>query len=145
MIVYDKKRCGEFAYERIASMRHTGFWNDYEAFGWEQNGELQAAVIFNLYSGADIAMHIAAVPGRTWLRREFLYAAFAYPFVQLNVRRISGYVPAKSVDVIEFDEHLGFKREGLMREALPDDDIVCLGMLRKECRFIRPQQLRKAA
>lgn len=145
MIVFDKHQCGQFAHDRIPTMRHIGPWNDYEAFGWEHKGELVAAVVFNLYSGADIAMHVAAIPGRQWLRREFLYAAFAYPFIQLNCRRISGYVPAKSVDVIAFDEHLGFEREGYMRHALPDDDVVCLGMLRENCRWLRPQTLRKAA
>jgi RimJ/RimL family protein N-acetyltransferase len=100
----------------------------------EEDGELLAVVVFNLYSGADIAMHIAAVPGRRWMTREFLRVAFRYPFVQLGCRRVSGFVPASNADAQRFDEHLGFRREGLMRHALPDDDIIVYGMLREEAR-----------
>jgi RimJ/RimL family protein N-acetyltransferase len=146
MIIFNQKeRCAAWAFDRIPAMRHVGIWKDFEALGWEKRGELQAAVIFNLYSGADIAMHVAAIPGGRWLTKEFLFAAFAYPFLQLGCRRVSGYVPSKCRDVIAFDEHLGFTYEGTMRDALPDDDIVCLGMLRADCRFIRKVELQKAA
>lgn len=142
MIVYDKERLGDWAIERIDAMKHVKSWGDFEAVGWEKNGELQAVVVFNYFSGCDIAMHIAAVPGKRWMTREFLSACFRYPFIQLGCRRVSGYVPSKLTHVIEFDKHLGFEYEGTLRHALPDDDLILLGMLRENCRYV---ELRKAA
>jgi RimJ/RimL family protein N-acetyltransferase len=132
VILNERDRCAEWARQRIPHVPSWGEWC--EAIGLEEDGELLAVVVFNLYSGADIAMHIAAVPGRRWMTREFLRVAFRYPFVQLGCRRVSGYVPASNADAQRFDEHLGFRREGLMRHALPDDDIIVYGMLREEAR-----------
>lgn len=131
IILDQRDRCAEWARARIPHVPSWGEWC--EAIGLEDDG-LLAVVVYNLYSGADIAMHIAAVPGRRWMTREFLRVAFRYPFVQLGCRRVSGYVPASNTDAQRFDEHLGFVREGLMRHALPDDDIIVYGMLREEAR-----------
>ena len=132
VILDQRDRCAEWARQRIPHVPSWGEWC--EAIGLEDDGELLAVVVYNLYSSADIAMHIAAVPGRRWMTREFLRVAFRYPFVQLKCRRVSGYVPASNADAQRFDEHLGFQREGLMRHALPDDDIIVYGMLREEAR-----------
>ncbi|WP_369674540.1 hypothetical protein, partial [Enterococcus faecium] len=56
------------------------------------------------------------------------------PFVQWNLRRVTGLVPAKNADALRFDLHLGFEREGYLKHALPDDDLIVLGMTRE--RFI---------
>lgn len=132
VILNERDRCAEWARQRIPHVPSWGEWC--ETIGLEDDGELLAVVVYNLYSGADIAMHIAAVPGRRWMTREFLRVAFRYPFVQLGCRRVSGFVPASNADAQRFDEHLGFRREGLMRHALPDDDIIVYGMLREEAR-----------
>jgi len=133
-VLDDKARCGAWALERIAHVPSWGEW--FEAIGLERDAELVAAVIFNLWSGADIAMHIAAVPGRRWMTREFLRAAFRYPFVQLECQRVTGYVPASNADALRFDRHLGFVEEGRMREALPNgEDVIVLGLLKRECRW----------
>ena len=145
MVFNQNERCGAWAMERIPAVRHFGGWGEFQAFGWEKNGELQAVVVFNYYSGADICMHVAAVPGKRWMTREFLRTVFAYPFLQLNCRRISGYIPAKAKDVIAFDSHIGFVFEGRKRAALPDDDLVVMGMLREECRFLPKVKERLAA
>ena len=50
-------------------------------------------------------------------------------------------VPAKNKAALRFDLHLGFKQEGIIRNALPDDDIILLGMLKSECIYL-PKQYR---
>jgi RimJ/RimL family protein N-acetyltransferase len=105
--------------------------------GLEEDGELIAGVVFNLYTGPSISMHVAAVPGKRWMTKEYLWRCFAYPFLQLKCRRITGLVRADNYDAQRFDEHLGFKREGVMREACDDGtDMIVYGMLRDECRFL---------
>ena len=105
--------------------------------GLEEDGELIAGVVFNLYTGAGISMHVAAVPGKRWMTREYLWRCFAYPFLQLKCNRITGLVRVDNIEAQKFDEHLGFKREGVLRRACTDGtDMIVYGMLREECRFL---------
>lgn len=134
-IVLDEPlRFGEWAKTRIPYVESWG--EGHQVIGLESDGEIQAACIYNCYSGADIAIHIAAVPGRRWLTRSYLRTCFIYPFIQLGVRRLTGYVPSRNADALRLDLHLGFKQEGVMRHALWDDDLIVLGMLRSECRWL---------
>lgn len=129
-----REALAQWALAQIRDMPGWGEW--YQAIGLMRGDEPQAVVVYNHYSGCDIAMHIAAVPGRRWMTREFLRAVFRYPFVQLNCRRVTGYVPAKNRDALRFDTHIGFREEGRMRHALPDDDVLVLGLLREDCRYL---------
>ena len=105
--------------------------------GLEEDGELIAGVVFNHYTGPSIMMHVAAEPGRRWLTKNFLWRCFAYPFLQLQCNRITGLVRVDNLEAQRFDEHLGFKREGLVRKACTDGtDMILYGMLREECRWL---------
>lgn len=130
---FDRERVGAWAAERIPYVTTWGDW--YQAIGLERDGELIAATVYNFYSGSSIAMSFAAVPGRRWLTRAYLATIFRYPFVQLGVRRVTGFIASRNTNSIRFAEHLGAKREGLMRDALPDDDLLVYGLLRSECRY----------
>lgn len=111
------------------------------AIGLEQDGELIAGVVFDLYTGPSISMHVAAIPGKRWMTKDFLWRCFAYPFLQLQCNRITGLVRADNLVAQKFDEHLGFKREGLLRKAAADGtDYVLYGMLREECRWLEIRQ-----
>jgi RimJ/RimL family protein N-acetyltransferase len=139
MITFDKERCAEFMRDRYGITKDQFIEGAFEAVGLERDGEIIAACIYNHFTGFDICMHIAAKPGSKWCTKSFLYSAFAYPFKQLGCLRVTGYVAAKDEKVIEFDKHLGFVFEGVKRCALPDDDLVILGMTRAECRFIEAE------
>lgn len=129
MIVFERERLGEWARARIPGIRSWGDW--YQAIGKEVNGKIVAAVIYNHYDFEhSIAMHVAAENG--WFSKDFMAAVFAYPFEQLGCERVTGYVAANKRRELRFFEALGFVREGLMRKGLPDDDLVILGLLRKD-------------
>jgi RimJ/RimL family protein N-acetyltransferase len=130
----DRERCGEWAIEHLDYV--TTWGTEYECLGLERDGELVAVVVYNFYTGNDIAMHIASDGSRRWLCKSFLHAGFHYPFVKLGVRRVTGYVPANNEIALKFDTHLGFRYEGTLRDALPDCDVHILGMLRRECRWL---------
>jgi len=105
--------------------------------GLEEDGELIAGVVFNMFTGGSISMHVAAVPGKRWMTKDYLWRCFAYPFLQLKCNRITGLVRTDNLEAQKFDEHLGFKREGLLRRACEDGtDMIVYGMLREECRFL---------
>lgn len=115
------------------------FRSDAKAFGVLRHGELRAVVVWDTFSEADCSMHVASVGDGHWLNRSVLIQAFGYPFIDLKLRRVTALIPTKKVAAIRFNEHLGFKLEGLCPEAMPDDDIQIRGMLRRECRFIPPE------
>lgn len=97
---------------------------------------LAAVVVYDTWGEADVCMHIASDGTGHWMTREALVKCFAFPFIQCKMRRVTGLVPSKNTRALQFDLKLGFKQEGLFRHAMPDDDIVALGMLREECRWI---------
>ena len=137
---------GEVVYENVDEMvvwasKIIGFQPrpDVTAIGWRESGSLRAVTLYDGFSECDCNIHIASDGSGNWLRRAFLIASFMHPFVQWRLRRVTGLVPAKNKDALLFDLHLGFKQEGYLHHALPDDDIVVLGMLRETCRYIPPE------
>ena len=137
-IIYDNpNRLIDWASVRLSM---TPF-SDVHAIGWERDGELRAVAMWDRFAECDCQMHIASDLSRTWLSRAFLKACFMHPFVQWRLQRVTGLVASRNADALRFDEHLGFKREGLIKHGLPDDDLVLLGMLREDCRWI-PQKFR---
>lgn len=134
MILWDARdRVGDWVRQRIPEIGPSwGEW--YQAIGLEDDGKLIAGVVYNLYSGADIAMHVAG-EGR-WLRREFTHAAFGYPFHQLKTRRVTSYTGSRNEKSIKLQMGLGFEYEGRMRHALPDDDVLIFGLLKEHCRYL---------
>lgn len=134
MILWDARdRVGEWVRQRIPEIGPSwGEW--YQAIGLEEEGKLIAGVVYNLYSGADIAMHVAG-EGR-WLRRQFTQAAFGYPFLQLKTRRVTSYTGSRNETSIRLQMGLGFEYEGRMRHALPDDDVLIFGLLKEHCRYL---------
>ena len=105
--------------------------------GVEQDGELIAGVVFEGYTGSSISIHVAALEGRLWLSKEFLFRVFAYPFLQLECNRVTGLVRVDNPKAQKLDEHLGFIREGVMRRGATDGtDYIIYGMLKEECRWL---------
>jgi hypothetical protein len=115
------------------------FKADARAFGVERDGTLCAVVVYDCFSECDCNMHVASDGSRTWLTRSVLRYAFGYPFIELKLRRVTALIPAKKLDVMQFNQNLGFRLEGHCPDAMPDDDIYIRGMTRKECRFIPPE------
>jgi RimJ/RimL family protein N-acetyltransferase len=137
LIYGDEGRLLPWAQERIG----VSFRADAYTIGLERSGRIAAVVVYDTFSEADCCMHIASDGTRAWMTKALLLAAFAYPFVQLGLRRVTGVVAARNHEALAFDEHLGFRREGLHPHGLRDDDLITLGMLRQDCRFI-PEEYR---
>ena len=99
----------------------------------DDNDEFLAATVFSAYTGTNIDMHIAARPKSCWLSRSFFHASFEFPFMVLEIPRVTGLVRAENLNAQRFVSRLGFKYEGRMRKAFPDGgDLVLYGLLREE-------------
>jgi RimJ/RimL family protein N-acetyltransferase len=131
-VVFDDQRISDL----VAKANDVDTFGEvFHSIGVEKDGEIIGGVVYNLASKTNICMHVASTE-TAWMTKQFLFFAFAYPFLQLNKRRVTGLVPAKNINAQKFDEKLGFKFEGIMRHGDTDDDLIIYGMLKEECRFI---------
>lgn len=117
------------------------FKPDAKAIGQMRNGLIAGVVVFDNFSPYDVNVHVASDGSKRWITKELVYEVFAYPFVQLGLNRITGLVAAKNEAALRFNLHFGLKVEGRCRNALPDDDLIILGMIREECPYI-PKEYR---
>lgn len=139
LIYGEDERVAAWAKQRIPE---ASAWNGfYRAIGLERKGKLIAAVVYTDYSTANLSTHIAG-EGH-WASKHFLVAAFAYPFLQLNVRRITAYIAASNAASIRFTEHLGFEFESTMPRALPNGDVAVYRMFKENCRYLPWVNLQK--
>ncbi|SMG01907.1 conserved phage protein [Burkholderia singularis] len=105
--------------------------------GLENDGDIVAGVLYQGHNGPNVLMHFACRGSRHLITRAFVCAAFMYPFQVLGCNRVTGLVRADNDGAQRLGEHLGFVREGVMREGAGDGtNFVLYGMLRRECRFL---------
>lgn len=108
-----------------------------QCIGLERDGELVAGVLFEGFNGNSIRMHVASDGTKKWMTREFLAVAFAYPFLQLKVKKILGLVDSMNENALSFDRALGFKTEHVIEDAGKTGSLVILSMSRDDCRWLR--------
>jgi RimJ/RimL family protein N-acetyltransferase len=99
--------------------------------GYERDGKIVQGVIFTDYTGPSIQIHIACAEGSAFFP-TFVAAVMDYPFVQLGCRRVTAFVAAKNLKSRILAEHFGGFLEGVMRDALDDDDLIVYGLLRRD-------------
>jgi RimJ/RimL family protein N-acetyltransferase len=112
------------------------FRRDAYCIGLEKQGELVAVVVFDDFTKAGCHMSVASDGSAHWLSRGYLAALFAYPFLQLKLRRVTALIAQKNERSRSFCEHIGFRQEGVCPHGLPDDDLIIMGMLAGECRYL---------
>lgn len=141
MFVFDAKRVGDWVTEKSG-----GTCTEIcTAIGYEKQGELVGAVMFDGYTGkkgaegGNIFMH-SRIDGR--VPREFYWMVFDYPFNQLKVKYVRGIVNVNNSAAIKFNEHVGFKREALLRDYFLNGDAIVYGITRDNCRFLGDKYVR---
>ena len=111
---------------------HITTFGDYTAIGIAEGNRLIAGVVYYNYHGHMIDASIAAADPR-WCSRRVLRALFSYPFRQLGVRRLQVSVAKRDKRGRRMLERVGFKFEGLRRQACHDGADACeFSMLRHE-------------
>jgi RimJ/RimL family protein N-acetyltransferase len=128
------QRVGDWVLARIPHETSWGDW--YHAIGYESDGEIVAAAVFTRYTGHDV--HIsAAIDGPLGpMAIECFRRAFRYAFDACKCRRVTAHIGANNAPSLALARKLGFKHEGTLRDALPDQDVLVMGLLRSECPFL---------
>jgi hypothetical protein len=125
-VIVTDERVAKFVGERCETIIYPPF----TAMGIERNGEITAGVVFNCYSGNDIAVTVAG----DRFNREFIAAVGRYVFEQIGCLRLS--ITTERPKVIEIAERLGAKIEGVKRNHFGEGrDATILGILREDWDF----------
>jgi RimJ/RimL family protein N-acetyltransferase len=125
----------------VARMTGETRYDGCSTIGLEKDGKIVAGVVYQGHNGPNVLMHFA-LEGAHVITPAFVCAVFMYPFQVLHCHRVTGLVRTDNTDAQTLDEHLGFVREGLMRQAAGDrSDFILYGMLQRECRFLRGRYL----
>lgn len=115
-------------------------WQNYAAIGLlNSDEELVAGVVFDCYQHPNILMHISAER----LSRGFMDAIVRYAFEQLQCKRITGTILKSNKKSRRFANHMGFKLEGVMRNAHEDGDVCIYGLMKKDAQKWMRQELEK--
>lgn len=124
----------QWVFEQLPHVKN-GF-GSYSAIGIERAGRLIAGIVYHGFTVDDVQISMASTSPR-WAERGVIVACLgAYPFQQLNVRRVTCVVPASLKRVHKFLLHLGFVEEGRHRYGFDLQTAVTFGLVREECRWL---------
>jgi RimJ/RimL family protein N-acetyltransferase len=101
--------------------------------GVERAGKLVAVIAWDGYrEGTSVDVSIAADSPR-WASRQTITSLLMYPFGQLGVRRINSYVYKSNKRSRKFNEGIGFKLEGKLRDCGNNNEpLLLFGMTRRD-------------
>lgn len=98
-----------------------------------KRGAMRGAVLYTDFRGIDVELKIAGEAG--WLTRRTVREAVGYPFACLGVKRLSLQVHRRNKKARRLAERLGFRFEGVKRDAAPKGgDVILYGLTQKEWR-----------
>lgn len=112
-----------------------GWVDGFRTLRAELNGQILGAVVYDSFTPYDCNMHIALLDRRCISKRT-LKAAFAYPFKQMGLRRVTALIAESNTSSIRFATKIGFRLEGRKRWGLGDEDELIYGLTREACRFL---------
>ena len=101
-----------------------------------KTADIVAGVWYEGFNGANLNIHLAAVPGSQWLTRELLWFAFHYAFEQCGAKRLTGLVEESNHAARRLDEHLGFTLETRLKDAAPSGVMLVYVMRREDCKWL---------
>lgn len=118
---------------RILFMDPEGF-GPCQALGVQDStGKIIGGVVFHSWNHHYRSMEVScAADSAKWLTRNLIRGILSYPFVQMNVQRLSSVTRTKDVRTRHVLEALGFTYEGTSRRLFGDHDGASYSLLAHE-------------
>lgn len=109
---------------------------DFQAIGRVGvGGDLIGVVAYNGFCGRVCSMHMAGVGN--WVSREFILAAFSYPFKQLDMLAVISPIAESNHRALRFDKHFGFREVHRVPDGYEEGvDLIFLEMRKEDCRYL---------
>jgi RimJ/RimL family protein N-acetyltransferase len=109
-------RLAEWIANRIPGMSANDLRRHAATVGIVLKGELIAAMACGGKERGNVEITFAADSPK-WATRETIAKLMRWPFVQLDCHRVTTRIAASNHRAIRFNEGIGFKREGVIREG----------------------------
>jgi hypothetical protein len=130
-LMLDDRLAGWIAH-RIPGMNADDLRRHAATVGVVLKGDLIAAMACGGKERGNVEITFAADSPK-WATRDTIRTLMAWPFVQMGCHRVTTRIAASNTRAIRFNEGIGFKREGVIRQGWgPGEDCVLLGLLRGE-------------
>lgn len=130
-LVFDHQRIADWCESRIEHF--SGWGSEPRAIGLETDGELTAGVVYTNFSPGNVFGSIVVER----MNRRFLYAIFYNPFIAWKVRHISCVIEESNAKSFKLCRHMGFSVRGRLPEsAAQGEDVIIMGLLKRDCRFL---------
>lgn len=138
IVTQPKEAIASFVAEAAGCLPH---WGPFSALAKVDDNGVVVGVVYNQFIGdglryQDCCMHVGARPNAKWARPDFLYHAFAYPFLEMGCERVTGLVGKKNKRARQFFEKLGFEYEACLKRQRVGDDTIVYRMFKDQCRWI---------
>lgn len=103
----------------------------------DDDGTIRWAVVYDHFEkGGSVQMHIALTDPK-YVTRRAISAVFEYPFYQLGVKKVLGFVNSENLKALSFDLRLGFEVEAIVNDVYERGDLYILSMTQEQCRWLR--------
>jgi hypothetical protein len=106
----------------------------------DDDGTIRWAVVYDNYEvGGSVQMHMAITHPK-YVTRRAISAVFEYPFYQLGVKKVLGFVNSQNIKALSFDIRLGFEVEAIVNDVYERGDLYILSMTREKCQWLRGKE-----
>ena len=126
---------GEVVARWVAEKTGSNWTHLCRGVGLALHGQLVAGIMYDAFTGSSIAMH-SRVDDPRKVNREWLFSIFDYPFNQLGCKRVTGLVSSANLRAQRTNEHLGWKRETVLKDYFLDGDGIVYVMRQEDCRWL---------
>lgn len=111
------------------------------AIGVAQGDAMLAGAVYNNWRHPNIEITFA-MDSPKWASRRNIACILRYPFVQLRCLRITAFTAAGNDRARAFltNPLIGFVQEGYHPHGFSHDDAVSYGLLRENCRWVKPEE-----
>lgn len=107
-----------------------------------ERGEVAGIIGFYGHRHGNIEGHMRGIR-RIWASEKLFEISLDFVYNALQVNRITAGVYSWNEPSLKVLRRLGFRKEGVLREYKNGDDLIIMGMLRRECRYINNGTLTK--
>jgi len=108
------------------------------ALGSGTEDEILGVFIYDGWNGASCEMHMAGSEG--WLTRQFLWAAFDYPFNQCGLSVVYTVISSANTRSLKIVKGFGAKILATIRDGHPDGDLHIVTLYKDDCRWLKEKR-----
>lgn len=101
-----------------------------------ENGQITAVAVYNMGTTYNVEMSVASDLTGKCVTREFLEAAYKYPFNQLRLRRVTAIVKDGDERTLKIARKLGHIEEARLKNWFGEKDGIVMRMLKEECKWL---------